>query len=151
MGHIASSSVASARPFRGWTARSAAAPRAGLANPSPTDAQSSARSVSSGGTRTDLAGRVLCIFAGFGLGYVAFGTSTSPILTFVVMGVAAAALLAVFASLTVPRSTWSDRAVDFDPLESAVLFSDARSGATGPRDRAWHATSTTASAKTSRR
>jgi signal transduction histidine kinase len=122
MGHTASSSVASARPFRVWGTRSAAMSQSGLAKPHRTDAQSS--------DRIDLALRVLCIFAGFGLGYVAFGASDSSILTFVLLGVAAAVLLAVYASLPVLRSTRSDRGVDFDSLESAVLFSNARAGAT---------------------
>ncbi len=86
-------------------------------------------------SRVDLAARTVFLFVGFGLAYLAFDTDSSSTMVAVLTGVAILLLLAVSTSLRAPRSTRAARAVGADRLESAVLFSNARAGATSAERR----------------
>jgi signal transduction histidine kinase len=82
------------------------------------------------GSRIDLAARTTCLLIGFGLAYLAFGTATSSTMVAVLVGAAILLLLAVSTRLPAPKSTQAVRRVGLDRLESAIMFSDARAGAT---------------------
>jgi signal transduction histidine kinase len=82
-----------------------------------------------GRARADLGIRAVCLLFGFGLAYLVFGTSGSSTLVAVLTAVAILVLLTAFESLPSPPSGHSP-AIGYDPLESAVLFSEARATAT---------------------
>jgi signal transduction histidine kinase len=78
----------------------------------------------------DLGARVVCLLTGFGLAYLAFGTSASSTAAVVLVVIALGALLAVFTRLPAPRSAGAVDIAPLDRLESAIVFSAARGAAT---------------------
>jgi signal transduction histidine kinase len=130
MGHSVPSPIAVGRPSPHWPPRLRRAARQAVPTPAPGRAAERRSHWTARATRTDLVARAVCLLTGFGLAYLTFGTSTSSTGAAALVAVAIVVLLAVFAGLPTPRSMRGSHLAEPDQLESAVLFSTARAGAT---------------------